>query len=677
MAVAEITEDLWAKNIAAFARYMPEMLDIVNKHVPLSRLIENPDGSHDIEFRGKRLYDIEGDGTTGPQLAARAVEALRGTNRGRLLLSPLDRKSLDATTLIYVSLLLKEGVDQGVSFLESPAEDGAYHLMVMGMGLGYHLASVMELCQPFSICIIEPNVDFLFHSLAVFDWATLLARRADWPKSLTIVTNTMADSMARLMRAHCRHANPAASDGTLIISSYANDTMDGAVKLFRRDAHLIHTGLGFFRDELEMVRASYCNLVPHDDFRLFRRSEARQPLPAFIVGSGPSIDDDLDFIKANQDRAVIYCCGSALGVLLANGIRPDFQMMLENGEAPRLMLEKIRESYDFDGIRLIGSNTISPQIRPLFEDRSFFMRKSLSSYPLFTPGDEYSLERSGPTVTNTGLEAALWSGFHEIYLFGCDLGARSPERHHSRFSPYHMAERKADYDAAMVFAQSLPERQLGNFGGIVFTNEILTWSRDAMEGSLASLTPGTRVFNCSDGIRIAGARALVSASIKLAPPKRAKADIVADIWNAFPQATEFDFPARWHDSDWRGRVRAYAGRLIAICRQEPERTQEFLHLIAPILIPDHERVPTFEEYFMRGTAFVSCISADYYARRAHPPEKRAAFNAAVYHRLIDLLESMVAQTDWFFDHIDELHSLDDLKRELNAWTDDKLQAATT
>jgi len=677
MDVAEAANDLWAENLAAFGRHMPELLGVLSKHVPLSRLVDNPDGSHDVEFRGQLLYDVAGNGTTGPQLARQAVEALRGTNRCRLLINPLDRKSLDATTLVYVSQLLKSGVDQGGAFLESPTEDTAYHLIVMGMGLGYHLAELMDLCKPLSICIVEPNPDFLFHSLALYDWRPLLERRAEWPASVSIFTADKADDMARLARIHCRHANPAATDGTLIVSSYANDAMDMATKQFRRDAHLIHTGLGFFRDELEMVRASYFNLVPHDDFRVFRRSDERVGMPAFIVGSGPSIDDDLEFIAANQDRAVIFCCGSALGVLLANGIKPDFQMMLENGEAPREMLEAIRQNYDFDGIRLIGSNTISPQIRPLFDRRAFFMRKSLSSYPLFSPGAEYSLEHSGPTVTNTGLDAALWSGFSEIYLFGCDLGARSPERHHSRSSPYHMADRKAGYDANVVFAQSLPARELGNFGGIVFTNEIMTWSRDAMEGAIAGLGGGKRIMNCSDGIRIKGARPQVSSGIRLAPPKRPKAQIVDALWDRFPEATEFGFADRWRPAERMDQVRAFADRLIDVCRREPERSHEFLHRIAPILIPDHERMPNFEEYFLRGTAFVSFISADYYIRRVHPPALRSEFRHTAYRGLADLLESMVEQTAWFFDNIDRLHSLNDLKRELNAWTDGKILQPTS
>lgn len=674
MTVAAIDSDRRVDNLAAFERFMPNLFAVLRNHVPQTQLVECADGSHDIEFRGQRLYDVKGDGTTGPMLARQFVDSLRGNPRSRLLINPLDRKNLDNTTAIYVSRMLKRGVDDGIVFLESPNDDGAYHLLMVGMGLGYHLTELIEFCRPFSVCVIEPNIDFLYHSLATFDWKSLLQRRAEWPVSVTVLNEGDAEFYARSMRAHCRHANPSATDGTLIAEAYANDTMAAAVKIFRRDAHLVHTGLGFIQDEMEMVRASYFNLVPHDDFRVFLQSDKRLDLPAFVVGSGPSIDDDLDFIRANQDKAVIFSCGSALGVLLANGIRPDFQVMLENGEAPRLMLESMAQKYDYTGIRLLASNTISPQTRALFGERAFFMRKSLSSYAMFSPGDEHSLERSGPTVTNTGLEAALRSGFGEIYLFGCDLGARSPERHHSRFSPYHMAERAADYDAAVVFAQTLPMRELGNFGGIVFTNDIMTWSRDAMEASIVTTGANRRIFNCSDGMRIKGARPQVSSGVRLNAAKESKAAVLDRLVGRWPAASSFKFRERWESIDWRGLVRNYANRLIEVCEARPERTQEFLHRIGPILISDHHRYPSFEELYLRGTVFVSVISADYYSRRVHPPERREAFQDVAYAELANTLRMMVDQTVWFFDHIDEFHTHTDLKEGLRVWTDEPTQS---
>lgn len=669
MSVAEIESDLVPANLAAFAQYMPDLFEKLRTHVPQTSLVRSHDGSYDVEFRGQRLYDTDGTGVSGRERAAQMMELYRGSYRDRISIKALDGATADVPTTEYLARLLKAGLAEGITFLERANTDEAYHLVVFGLGLGYHLEALIELVTPQSICIVEPNLDFLYHSLAVLDWRPILARRATWAPAVTIVLETTVEQMAYKARMHCRHANPTAVDGMLTVQCYANDVMAAAKSKLRADAHLIHMGLGFFYDEMEMVRASYFNLLGDDNFRMLRRSDAPIDVPAFIVGSGPSIDDDLDFLRANQDRAVIFSCGTALGVLLANGIRPDFQLILENGEEPRLAMEMVNKTYDFDGIILLGSNTISPQTRALFKESVYFMRPALSSYSMFTPGYDYTLDDPGPTVTNTGLSAALALGFRQIYLFGTDLGARAPDRHHSRFSPYKMTERKSAYadGAELEFNDKFPEKAIGNFGGVVFTNDILSWSRDGMESVIRRSGTGKHIANCSDGLRIKGARPQVSGGIKLTGRPGRKAEAVRRLMEWFPTASTFGFRQRWASVDWRGRVRRFADRLIEVCEDSPETSGEFLHRMCPLIIPDHTRLPTFEEYFLRGTVFISLIGLDFYIRRVHPAELRATFRQHAYEGFAEMIEHMVEMSGWFLDHLDEFANSTDLKEGLKEW----------
>ena len=54
-----------------------------------------------------------------------------------------------------------------------------------------------------------------------------------------------------------------------------------------------------------------------------------QNMPAIIVGNGPSLDKEIDFLRKNQDNFVIFCSGSALKPLYKAGITPDFQVEIE------------------------------------------------------------------------------------------------------------------------------------------------------------------------------------------------------------------------------------------------------------------------------------------------------------------------------------------------------------
>jgi hypothetical protein len=664
MSVAEIDGDLLSKNLSAFAQYMPEIYAQLSRHTPQSELVTREDGCKDIEFHGQALY-----GGNGAEMARAMVDTYRGTVRDRMLLSPMRSANIDPTTSQFLTSMLKAGVDDDFSFLERPNTDDAYHLVVFGLGLGYHLVEFIELTKPRSICIVEPTFDFIYHSLAVIDWQPILEMRRGWAASVSILTGSTVEEMSFRARQHCRMANPTAVDGALVVQSYPNEVMAAAKNRLFSQAGLINMGLGFFHDEMEMTRASYFNLVSNDGFRVLLRSEAPVMVPAFVVGSGPSIDEDIDFIRENQDKSVIFACGSALGVLLSNGIQPDFVLILENGEEPRFMLENMARKFDVSGITLIASNTVSPQIAPLFNERIYFMRQALSSYGMFSPGFQHSLEESGPTVTNTGLSAAIGLGFREIYLFGVDLGSRSPEKHHSKHSPYLMAGRQSNYADGneLKFNGEFGTRALGNFGGIVFTESIFSWSRDALENLISRTRNGTCVYNCSDGILIRGARPQVSSAIHLSSTSAQKKQSLAKVISNCPKAETFDFASVWANGDWRNRLRAYADRLIAEAEAAPDRVTDFLHAMSPLIIPDHFRVPYFEEFFIRGTTFIALIGLDYYVRRAHPSERRGVFLNAAYREWIAMLDRMVDQGHWFLDHIDEFRTANDLEQALREY----------
>ena len=52
-------------------------------------------------------------------------------------------------------------------------------------------------------------------------------------------------------------------------------------------------------------------------------------MPVFIIANGPSLDDSIDVIAANKDRAILISCGSAISALHKVGIKPDIHVETE------------------------------------------------------------------------------------------------------------------------------------------------------------------------------------------------------------------------------------------------------------------------------------------------------------------------------------------------------------
>jgi len=658
----DIDKDLVARNIQAFRDAMPELAALLEAHRPQSRLVRNAAGDWDVEFRGEFLYGPEGRKRVEQQVEAGAIAPEK-----RIVVSPLSSANVDLVTERFLYQTLKRATDAGISFLRYPETPEAFHLVSFGLGLGYHLPGLMEQVKPASIIIVEPNLDFLHHSLAVMDWRPYMEMRERSPYRCFICFADNPGLIAKQVRSLMRSSCPMTVDWSRVHQAYPSPVLDAALGEFRRDANLIGIGLGFFHDEMEMTRASYMNLKDAD-YRILKRSSDALRTPVFVVGSGPSLDDDIEVIKANQDRAVIISCGTASRVLLANGIKPDFQMLLENGAAPYRALAAVHEEFGFGDATLIASNTVDPRVKKLFQDTVYYFRTALSSYALFSPGQQFSLEDSGPTVTNTGVAAALAMGFREMYLFGVDLGTRSLKRHHSKHSLYrHDDDAKDGQKGAMDFTTKFDQRDIGNFGGLIHTETIMLWTRDALARAIGQFRPAVEAFNCSDGLLIENTRPMNASSIRLKSTPEGKIKDLAKVRGSFPPGTEAHFKERWERENWPEYVKSLLDKLQGAVEDHAGNINDIIVEFADLMITEFRGPATVAQFFVRGTVMMVAMCLDYYARRVQSADKTAEFWTIAEEEFIDLMRVMTLQVEWFFENIEAFESDEELFKDLTEW----------
>lgn len=646
---------LFERNVRAMSKYVhPAIAKRIIEHKPVSQLALNDDGDWDVDFRGQFLY-----GVGGKVKAEGMAERYRGQVGQRFKMAPLASNNLDHAAGEFIFNLLKHATAEGLEFAQYPTSEEGYHLISFGLGLGYHLPKLIDMTKCESVCIVEPNLDFLYHSLGVMEWEPLLSKNADWPSVYIVIDE---DGMADRVREHCRAANPTSVDWALVVGAYSNEMMSRAMRELVRDAALIMMGLGFMVDEAEMTRASYLNLCK-GEYRIFKRQTARLKTPAFVIGSGPSIDQDIEIIKEYKDRAVIFACGTSARILLANGIEPDFMLLLENGEVPVDAMEKVAAAYDVGDAVMIASNTVSPRVKSICKETVYFFRTSLSPYPVFCPGREHNISDPGPTVANTGLGAALGLGFKELYLFGIDLGSRNQKTHHSKHSAYVRREGEGDDQEILPFDAVFDHPAVGNFGGVVFTESIMEWTRDALARVIGDNSQRAIVYNCSDGVRIDHTMAKASEAIELETTALDKQKDLASVMAEMPRIPCDDAVQRWENADGLGQIKDLCRRLKEASETFPESSPAFVRHMLPLLLTDHKRLPTFGEYFLRGSVFMSISAIDYYVRRVNDPEKRKTFEGLVlqeFHRFIDNLERWA---EWFFEHMEDYSSSIDLERD--------------
>ncbi len=621
-------EELFARNMALFERINPQfhakLAAMTETH---SELIFDDDGDPDIEFRGTRLY-----GMGARRHAEKQVADFWQSNPDRLQFIPPQSSTLDLVAGDFTYRIMRRAVDAKIEFVRNPSTIHSYFLIIYGVGLGQHIEQLIEDTNCKGLVLVEPNNEFLYHSLSIFDWAGLFERfEKDDDTYIMLSTGSDYKRIHTDIRNFVRGTCPSFFDGTTTYHHYPNSVMEMAQQDMQKDANLFLSGLGFLEDELLMVSNSHANMKKYDSY-IYRRPQTMRALPALVIGSGPSLDGCMDVIRENMDRALVISCGTALGILLANDIVPDFHMEMENVELVYDILHEKTTKYDLSNTCLVASSTVDPRITDLFEKKALFFRQVLASWEIFSLGADTGLHEVGPTVTNCGLAFAQEIGCREFYFFGMDYGTRNKDRHHAKGSIY-------DPGGKAEYTDDFPKQRTGNFGGMIHTHGIFGWARAVVELCIRRFRSGRTYYNCSDGVAIDGAVPRSPKTLSL-PAGVDKAREIETLLGQFPKYSREQFDVSWTQRDWAGEVDALCDTLIGLSDIEDEDYKlRYMAAVARTLIPK-DVAANAPILMIRGSILMVLISAAYYLSRLADRGQTEEFEAIVRDEFVATLEAM-------------------------------------
>jgi hypothetical protein len=504
------------RNREAFRRHQPGVAAFLDRIArPASVLVRDAAGSN-VDLGGSRLYPESAETWTASQIETFMAEPDRigFADPANCNLSPVSRA------------LLREIV--GYFERHHPAPLSPYPLVdvgytfVLGVGLGLCVPEFLSRDLARNLVLVEPIPEFLVHSLEVVDWEAIFREAEEKRISIRfLVGGTPPDLIAAILTLVEQEGRTFIEGSHAFLGYYSWDIKQVRA-LLNEKLQVLFTSAGFFEDELLMTGHTYLNLKRFPFHLIQRKPFLRQDVPVFIVGSGPSLDEAIPVIRKWRDRAIVFSCGTALGILLKNGIRPDLHNENENTSQLLRNLEEFSSTFGLEGIRLVCSTTVDPRVPALFDRRWFYFRPQLSSAHLLS-NDVGAIAGPGPLVANAAYAAAATLGFRDIYLFGVDCGRRADSGHHAKDAVYY----GEDYDNYLPgeglelleteFNRPVP----GNFGGEALT----TWYLDM---SRASFTAAQRVYqanlvNCGNGARIDGAKPRSPQSLSFSGPAGAAA----------------------------------------------------------------------------------------------------------------------------------------------------------
>lgn len=162
--------------------------------------------------------------------------------------------------------------------------------------------------------------------------------------------------------------------------------------------------------------------------------------PVIFVAAGPSLQDNIIWLKENQDRFIIVAIGASYKLLLDNDIKPDIVSTVE----PSFWELKKHHFRDEDISKLDNTIIIASIFTPL-NLTSKFNPKNIFYFEINHSFKENSKHYRGYSVGELTVSVLLDLGIKTLYLLGTDLAINS-KTGETHFSNYKDLDKKEEKD---------------------------------------------------------------------------------------------------------------------------------------------------------------------------------------------------------------------------------------
>lgn len=307
-------------------------------------------------------------------------------------------------------------------------------VVFLGVGLGLHIDEITRSTDIVNAIIYEPDPEFFALSMFVVDWQSIWERFEIKGYSLSFVISSShnSDEHVRMLENEMKKSIPFHPDFTVFLSHRSNERLIKVFEGVRDRLPVINANWDNFDRQVDHLNQQLHNLERHLPIVSPQQCQVVER-PIVIVGSGPSLDNRIESIKAHRSSIVLMSAGTGLRALLRNGVEPDFHVELDSDFIIYDIISNSGLRPD-NNIVLFAKSTVNPLVTDLFAETFLFYSAENNDYRFWHLTGAFS--GASPTCTNSALSLATTLGFRNIFLAGSDYGFVSENRDHSEHSVY-------------------------------------------------------------------------------------------------------------------------------------------------------------------------------------------------------------------------------------------------
>ena len=358
--------NIFAKNLVALNVKNPELAKKLQAYIPIEipKLV-NENGAHNLLYKGKLIHNSQ-----NPLAEAREI------------------------------------------FFNANNSPVSIHL-IYGLGLGY-LFQYASFNSKGTVILYEPDLNVLWIAFTLVDFTQ------DILKENVFITSDF-DKVSEYIYKKSSMQN---SPELLSLPSQREKDLAGFEELVKKLKDLIgsyalnlkFTKSKFFKSLIFLIKniQSLKNEIPLKYYK-----DELIGKTAVIVSAGPTLDRNIEILKKNRDKYVLFTVGTAVKTLYKNGLKPDFLCLIETYDSSRQL-----EGLDLSNVNFITEPYSHPNLRN-FNFKKTFSHIS-SNMPINDFWGEICQEEIGEywskgTVSYTAINSARLLGCSKIVLVGQDL----------------------------------------------------------------------------------------------------------------------------------------------------------------------------------------------------------------------------------------------------------------
>lgn len=356
-----------------------------------------------------------------------------------------------------------------VSTILNQSESPVEWIVLFGLGLGYYLEELLQLPELKQIYIIEPSISVFNELLDLRDIRSFMSN----PKIKLLGVGSEEILLAVL----AREISSSLSESRLVTLAppiyeqlypeLYNNFIDQFKQSIYDQIENFYTAASFQNLWTYNVMSNAPYMLMSPSFKLFKGF--LQDTTVLIVGSGPSLEQDVEYLLQLRNKCFIIAAGSSIQALQRNGIEPHLIVSMDGGERNLNVFKHI----DTSKTPLLFFPHIHSGILDIYD------AKLTNATYEFDTISEYMLGYKNPlkllnstTVTGAAIQAAAFIGASRIIFMGQDLSYPNKKMYASGVNYIPLEEQQRVGEEADLEVENV-------YGGVnATTRKMLTTLRD-------------------------------------------------------------------------------------------------------------------------------------------------------------------------------------------------------